>query len=243
MAVTNATSGTRVDEIADRIYRISTPVPPSDVPGGFSFNQYLLVGDEPLLFHTGPRRLFALTAEAIETVLPVSGLRHLAFSHFESDECGAVNLFLRVAPQAAPTCSRVNARVNGDAWDRPARGLADGEVLALGHHRVRWLDTPHLPHGWECGYLMEERTGTLLCGDIFTQGGVDVPPLTRGDILGPSEALRARLDYFSHTRRLAPLMEKLAASAPRTLACMHGSAWEGDGAALLREYARVLDAA
>ncbi len=240
MPILHAASGTRIDEIADRVFRISSPVPPSAVPGGFSFNQYLVDDEEPLLFHTGPRRLFDRTVEAIEAVLPVGRLRYVAFSHFESDECGAANAFLAAAPQATPVCGRINARINGDAWDRPARGLADGEVLSLGRRRVRWLDTPHLPHGWECGYLMEEEGGVLLCGDLFTQPGADGPPLTSGDILGPREALRARLDYFSHTPRAATMLARLAALGPRTLACMHGSAWEGDGAALLRALGAAL---
>ncbi|BDG10627.1 oxygen-binding di-iron domain-containing protein [Anaeromyxobacter paludicola] len=240
MPVTNAQSGTRVDEVAEGIYRISTPVPPTVIPGGFSFNQYLVVDDEPLLFHTGPRRMFPLVREAIASVLPVERLRHLAFSHFESDECGAVNDLLAAAPAAAPVCGRINAMINADAWDRPPRALSDGETLSLGRHRVTWRDTPHLPHGWECGYLHEETTRTLLCGDLFTQGGEGGAPLTREDVLGPSEALRARLDYFSHGRDAGALLERLAGHAPRTLACMHGSAWEGDGAALLRELAVAL---
>jgi flavorubredoxin len=233
-------SATRVDEVADGIYRISTPVPPSAVPGGFSFNQYLVVDDEPLLFHTGPRGLFAHIRAAIERLLPVERLRHVAFSHFESDECGSVNAFLAAAPEAAPVCGRINALINADAWDRPPRALGDGEALTLGRHVVRWLDTPHLPHGWECGYLMEDRTRTLLCGDLFTQGGAALPPLTRGDVLGPSEAMRSRLDYFSHTPSAPALLERLAACQPTTLACMHGSAWQGDGAVLLRELAAAL---
>ncbi len=240
MPVSSPETGTRIDEVAAGIYRISTPVPPSVVPGGFSFNQYLVSDDEPLLFHTGSRRIFPQVREAVETVLPLSRLRHVAFSHFESDECGAVNLLLAAAPDAAPVCGRVNALINADAWDRPPRALADGEALSLGHHVVRWLDAPHLPHAWECGYLMEERTRTLLCGDLFTQAGADLPPLTRSDILGPSEAMRASLDYFSHTSRAAALLERLASCAPATLACMHGSAWEGDGADLLRALARAL---
>jgi flavorubredoxin len=240
MPTTNPQTGTRIDEVADGIYRISTPVPPSVVPGGFSFNQYLVADDEPLLFHSGLRRLFPQVCEAVETVLPVARLRHLAVSHFESDECGSVNLLLGAAPDAAPVCGRVNALINADAWDRPPRALADGELLSLGRHAVRWFDTPHLPHGWECGYLMEESTRTLLCGDLFTQAGADLPPLTSADLLGPSEAMRARLDYFSHTSRAAALLERLASCAPTTLACMHGSAWEGDGAGLLRALGRVL---
>ena len=145
MPITNPQNGTRIDEVADGIYRISTPVPPTVVPGGFSFNQYLVDDDEPLLFHTGLRRLFPLVREAIETVLPVSRLRHIAFSHFESDECGSVNLLLAAAPDAAPVCGQINAMLNADAWDRAPRALADGERLSLGRHVVRWLDTSALP--------------------------------------------------------------------------------------------------
>ena len=151
-----------------------------------------------------------------------------------------MNLFLSVAPGATPVCGTVNALINSDAWDRPARALADGEVLSLGSHAVRWLDTPHLPHGWECGYLMEESTRTLLCGDLFTQGGADLAPVAQSDILGPSEEMRRRLDYFSHTARAGALIERLASFSPTTLACMHGSAWTGNGAALLRELAAAL---
>jgi len=152
MGVTDHQSGTRIDEIEDRIYRISTPV--AALPGGFTFNQYLIVDEEPLLFHTGLRKLFPLVRGAIESVISVEQLRHLAFSHFEADECGALNEFLAVAPQAAPLCGAVAKMVSvDDVADRPARPLADGEEVILGKHRVRWLDTPHLPHAWDCGYL------------------------------------------------------------------------------------------
>ena len=242
MAITNTQSGTSVHEIADGIYRISTPVA---IEGGrsFSFNQYLVADDAPLLFHTGPRRMFPLVREAVASVLPVATLRHVAFSHVEADECGALNEWLAVAPQAAPLCGRVAAMVSiADLADRPPRALADGETLALGRHTVRWFDTPHLPHGWDCGLLAEDSTATLLCGDLFTQGGDGLPALTESDILGPSEAFRREMDYFSHTRDARALIEKLAASAPSTLACMHGSAWRGDGAALLRALADALAA-
>ena len=239
MGVTNRQYGTRVDEIADGIYRIHTPV--ADVPGGFSFNQYLVRDEAPLLFHTGPRRMAALVIEAIGSVMPVAQLRYIGFSHYESDECGSLGELVAVAPDAEPVCSRVNAMINGDTFARPARALADGEVLALGRHRVRWLDTPHLPHAWECGYLMEESTRTLLCGDLFTQPGSDAPPVTTGDILGPSEAFRKAMDYYSHTTNVRALMGRLTALAPTTLACMHGSAWQGDGAALLGELAAALE--
>ena len=240
MTVTNASSGTNVHEVADGIYRINTPVALPD-GGGFSFNQYLIVDDEPLLFHTGPRRMFPLVREAVASLLAVDRLRHVAFSHVESDECGSLNEWLAVAPQAAPLCGQVAAMVSiGDLADRPPRALADGEVVSLGRRSVRWFDTPHLPHAWECGFLMEEDTRTLLCGDLFTQPGAISEPVTRSDILGPSEAFRHQLDYFSHTTQLPTMIAKLAAAQPRVLACMHGSAWQGDGAALLRALGEAL---
>jgi len=203
--------------------------------GGFSFNQYLIVDDEPLIFHTGPRKMFPLVREAVASVLPVERLRYIAFSHVEADECGSLNEWLAVAPQASPLCGTVAAMVSiSDLADRPPRPLADGETLALGKHLMRWFDTPHLPHSWECGYLMEENTRTLLCGDLFTQGGTDNPAVTESDILGPSEGFRRQMDYFSHTKNAVEMIERLASAAPTTLACMHGSAWRGDGAALLR---------
>jgi flavorubredoxin len=235
-------SETNVHEIADGIYRISTPVD-IEGAGGFSFNQYLIEDDEPLLFHTGPRKMFPLVRDAVARVLPVERLRHVAFSHVEADECGAINEWLVAAPRSAPLCGAVAAMVSiADLADRPPRALADGELLRVGTHAVRWLDAPHLPHGWDCGFLAEERTATLLCGDLLTQGGADLPPLTESDILGPSEAFRQDMDYFSHTRNARPLLEKLAATNPTTLACMHGSAWRGDGASLLRTLADRLGA-
>lgn len=242
MTTTNAQSGTNVHEIADGIYRISTPVALPDGQG-FSFNQYLIVDDEPLLFHTGLRGMFELVRAAVASVMPVERLRHVSFSHVEADECGALNRWLAAAPAAAPLCGNVAAMVSiGDLADRPPRALADGEALSLGRHTVRWFDTPHLPHAWECGFLMEETTRTLLCGDLFTQGGTDNPALTEADVLGPSEAFRHQMDYYSHTKNGRAMLERLAAARPRTLACMHGSAWQGDGAALLRALAESLEA-
>jgi flavorubredoxin len=197
MTVTNTQSGTNVHEIADGIFRINTPVVLPGDAGGFSFNQYLIVDDEPLLFHTGLRQLFPLVREAVAHVMPVERLRHVSFSHVEADECGALNEWLAAAPQAAPLCGTVAAIVSiGDLADRPPRALADGEVVSLGRHRVQWLDAPHLPHAWECGFLVEQATGTLLCGDLFTQPGDGSPAVTEGDILGPSEAFRHAMDYF-----------------------------------------------
>lgn len=239
--ITNKESGTRIDEIASGIYRISTPLPPEVLPGGFTFNQYLIADERPLLYHTGPLKMFPLIREAVQSVVPVNALRYIGFSHYESDECGSLNAFLEAAPQAEPLCSQIAKLVSvDDIAIRPARALADGEELSLGTHTVRWTDTPHFPHAWECGHLFETTTGTLFCGDLFTQGGNEHVPLTTDDILAPSEAMRSAMDYFSQTRFAREMAEKLAASEPRVLACMHGAAWKGDGAALLRQLGQVL---
>ena len=242
MTVTNSSSGTNVHEVADGIYRINTPVQ-IEGGGGFSFNQYLIVDDVPLLFHTGLRKMFPLIREAVASVLPVEQLRYIAFSHVEADECGSLNEWLSVAPQSIPLCGTIAAMVSiEDLADRSPRALEHGEVISLGKHRVRWFDAPHLPHGWDCGYLTEEMTRTFLCGDLFTQGGADLPPITESDILGPSEAFRRGMDYFSYTKNTRKMLEELASYEPTTLACMHGSAWNGDGALLLRELADSLSA-
>ena len=234
MTVTNRESGTSIDEIADGLYRITTPIPPSALPGGFSFNQYLVLDDEPLLFHAWPRRAFELVREAIATVLPVDRLRWIGFSHVESDECGALNQLLAAAPHALPVCGRIASMVSmEDLADRMPRALGNGETLVTGKRTYAWLDAPHLPHGWECGFLMERTNRTLLCGDLFTQPGDRTPALTESDILGPSEAMRHQMDYFAHGRDYAALFDRLIAERPTVLACMHGSAWRGDGAALL----------
>ncbi|MDQ1241968.1 MAG: hypothetical protein QG550_1219 [Pseudomonadota bacterium] len=240
--ITNSSSGTNVHEVATGIYRINTPVVFPGGSGAFNFNQYLIADDESLLFHTGPRRMFPLVSEAVASIVPLQQLRYLAFSHFEADECGSLNEFLAVAPRAVPVCSRVAAMVSvDDVADRPSRPLADGEVLKLGRHEVRWFDTPHLPHAWECGLMMELQTRTLLCGDLFTQGGTGETPITESDILGPSEAFRSPMDYYAHSPDTGVMLERLAAERPELLACMHGSAWRGDGAALLRDLARTLE--
>lgn len=242
--ITNLQSGTNLHEVADGIFRINTPI---TFPGGahqFSFNQYLIVDDMPLLFHTGPRRMFALVQEAVARVMPVDRLRYVGLSHFEADECGSLNDWLAVAPRAEPLCGRIAAMTSvNDIGDRPARALTDGETLSLGSHSVKWFDTPHMPHGWECGLMMETRTRTFLCGDLFTQGGAGEKALTESDILGPSEAFRAPMDYFAHAPNTGAILERLAGENPTTLACMHGSAYRGDGAALLRELALRLNKA
>lgn len=239
--ITNTQSRTNICEIADGIYRINTPIP---IPGGiaFSFNQYLIVDEEPMVFHTGPRRLFPLVQEAIGSVIPVERLRYVALSHFEADECGALNLFLGVAPQAVPVCGQIAAMVSvEDFAERPPRALADAETLTLGRHTVQWFDTPHMPHAWECGLMMESRTKTFFCGDLFTQGGEGEVALTESDILGPSEAFRKPMDYFAHAPHTRSTLERLAAYQPTTLAVMHGSAFNGDGGALLRGLADALN--
>jgi flavorubredoxin len=241
MTIVDKDTGTRIDEIAPDIFRISTPF--REMPGGFSFNQYLIRDDEPLLFHTGPRKLFRSTLKGVAAAIPVETLRYVSFSHYEADECGALNDFLAVAPRAMPVCSAVAAMIAiRDQADREPKVLAHGEALALGRHTVEWVDAPHLPHGWECGYLFAREAETLFCGDLFTQPGTGDAALTASDILGPSEAFRRSMDYFSHTRDLDALIERVAGLSPTTLACMHGSAWQGDGEALLRALGRSLAA-
>ena len=241
MAITNRESGTNVHEVADGIYRINTPVS-IEGAGGFSFNQYLIVDDEPLLFHTGPRRMFPLVHEAVSSVLPVADLRYIGFSHVEADECGSLNEWLAAAPQSAPLCGTVAAMVSiSDLADRTPRALADGETAGPGHGTPcagSTRRTCRTPGSAVPG--AEEQTSTLLCGDLFTQGGADLPPVTESDILGPSEAFRHEMDYFSHTKHARAMLERLASTNPTTLACMHGSAWRGDGARLLRALADAL---
>lgn len=238
--ITNPHSGTNVCEIADGIYRINTPIRFPD-GASFSFNQYLIADEAPLLFHTGPRKLFPLVSEAIGHVLPVEGLRYVGLSHVESDECGSMNEFLAAAPRAVPLCGRIAAMVSmNDLADRAPRALADGELLMLGRHALRWFDTPHMPHAWECGLMMDTTTGTFFCGDLFTQPGEGEVALTEADILAPSEAFRRPLDYFAHAPDTAAMLQRLAGESPTTLACMHGSAWRGDGGSLLLELARAV---
>ncbi len=241
--ITSPQTGTNIQEIAPAIYRINTPV---DLPGGlrFSFNQYLVVDDQPLLFHTGPRKLFPLVSHAIGQVMAIDRLRFIGLSHVEADECGAMNEFLALAPQAVPLCGQVAAMVSvNDLADRPARAMADGELLELGTHTMKWFDTPHMPHGWECGLMMDMQTRTFFCGDLFTQPGSGEQALTEADILGPSEGFRSAMDYYAHTKETPATLARLAVEKPGTLACMHGSAWTGDGSSLLRHLAEALGSA
>jgi len=232
---------TRVDEIGDRIYRFSTCVPDA-APGGFTFNQFLIDADEPLLFHTGPRRMFPLVSEAIARVLPVERLRWITFGHVESDECGAMNALLAAAPRAQVAHGGIGCMVSlNDLCDRPPRSLADGEVIDLGGRRVRHIDTPHVPHNWEARVLFEETTGTLFCGDLFTHAG-DGPALTEADIVGPALAAEAMFRASALSPATGPTIRGLAALEPRMLALMHGSSSRTRCGESLRQLAEAYDA-
>jgi flavorubredoxin len=234
----------KTDEIADGIFRLSTLVPEIAAPaGGFSFNQYLVMAEQPLLFHTGPRQMFDDISEAVGRVTPVAGLRWISFGHVESDECGSMNQWLAAAPGAQVAHGATACMVSlNDLADRPPRVLADGEVIDLGGKRVRWIDTPHVPHAWESGLMFEETTETLLAGDLFTQVG-DGPALTRESIV---EAAAQTEDMFKSTS-LAPhtaaTIRRLASLRPRTIAVMHGSCFAGDCAQQLNGLADYYESA
>jgi flavorubredoxin len=233
---------TRIHEIADGIFRLSTFVPGIAPPAGFTFNQFLVLGDEPLMFHTGLRKMFALNRDAVQRIVPVDRLRWIAYGHFEADECGAMNEWLAVAPEATPAHGQTGVMVSLDDFaDRAPRVLADGESIDLGAgKRVRFIDTPHTPHGWDAGVLYEESTGTLLCGDLFTQLG-DGPALTSGDIVGPAIAGEELFRYSSLNPGMGATLRRLAELAPRTLALIHRPSFAGDGAAALSALADDYD--
>ncbi|WP_405182348.1 MBL fold metallo-hydrolase [Nocardia sp. NBC_01377] len=231
---------THTDEIADGIYRISTCVPEIG-PTGFTFNQFFVDAEEPLLFHTGMRAVFPLVCAAIERIRPVEQLRWITFGHVEADECGAMNSFLAVAPRAQVAHGELGCMVSiDDMADRPPRRLADGEVIDLGDRRVQHFDTPHAPHNWEARVLYEQTTGVLFCGDLMTQLG-DGPALTDDDLVEPATVAE---DLF-HATSLGPAVPatlyRLALLRPTTLAIMHGSSYSGDCATALRDLASVYD--
>jgi len=232
---------TRIDEVADRIFRLSTFVP--DIgPTGFTFNQYLINDEEPLLFHTGPRAMFPLVSEAIATVTSLERLRWITFGHVEADECGSMNELLAVAPNAKVAHGTLGCMVSiNDLADRLPVPLADGEVIELGDHRVRHIDTPHVPHGWEARLLFEETTNTLFCGDLFTQLG-DPPAISTEDIVGPASQAEDIFGYSALSPKTGPTIRSLADLAPTTLAVMHGSCFAGDGAMALLTLADEYDA-
>ena len=226
----------RIDQIADSIFRISVFVPEIGPPAGFTFNSFLVIDDEPLLFHAGQRRMFPLFSAAVASLMPVEQLRWISFGHVEADECGAMNLWLAAAPKAEVVHGRTACDISlNDLADRAPRAVADGELITSGRRRVRYIDTPHVPHAWESGVVFEETTATLFCGDLFTQFG-DVPT-TQQDI-GPG-AIAAEDAFHSSSvgPATAPTIRKLAGLKPKTLALMHGPTFIGDGADALNRLA------
>jgi flavorubredoxin len=229
---------TKINEIADGIYRLSTYVPDIAPPAGFTFNQFLVLGDDPLMFHAGLRKMFPLNRDALSRIIPPERLRWIAFGHFEADECGSMNEWLAAAPQATPAHGQTGCMVSlNDFADRTPRVLTHGEVVDLGGgKRVRFIDTPHTPHGWDAGVLFEEETRTLMCGDLFTQLG-DGPALTSNDIVGPAIKAEDLFRYSALNPDMGSTIRSLARLAPRTLALMHGPSFQGDGASALHTLA------
>jgi flavorubredoxin len=231
---------TRVDEIAERVYRLSTFLPTVG-PAGLTFNQFLVDADEPLLFHCGQRALFPAVSQAVGRVMDPRRLRWIAFSHIEADECGALGEWLAAAPDATVTHGAIGCAIwLNDQAPRPPRALANGEVLDLGGRKVRRLDTPHVPHCWDAGLLYEEATGTLFTSDLFTHAG-DPPALTAGDLVGPAADAESRFGYTALTPDTGATIRRLAALRPRTLAVMHGSSFTGDAAPMLDALATFYD--
>ncbi|CAN5917259.1 hypothetical protein BH11PSE3_BH11PSE3_50880 [soil metagenome] len=223
---------TEVAEIGDRIYRLSTFVPQVG-PTGFTFNQFLIDADEPLLFHYGQRALFPLVSDAVKRVLPLDRLRWTVCSHVEADESGALNQWLAAASQAMPAHGQVGCNIwLTDMADRPPRALKNDEVLDLGGKRVRWLDTPHVPHNWDAGVIFEETSGTLFCSDLFTQMGA-CAATTSDDIVDAAIATEKKVPFMPATPLAEPTLRRLAGLAPTTIALMHGPSFKGDGATAL----------
>ena len=228
---------TRIDEIAPDIYRLSTHFADVAPPGGFGFNQFLVMADQPLLFHCGMRGLFPSVSQALGRLLPIERLRWIGFGHLEADESGAMNQWLAAAPHAEVAHGALGCEVSlSDMADRPPRPLADGERLDLGGRVVRYLATPHVPHGWDAGVMYEETTGTLLCGDLLSQAGLG-PAITTDDIVAAAIATEEAFGATALTPLAAPTLRRLAALAPGRLATMHGSSFEGDAGRALRDMA------
>lgn len=232
----------KVTEIARDVYRISTFHPDF----GIQFNQFLIKDDEPFIMHTGMKKMFPITRDAIATVMDPAKLRWIGFSHFESDECGALNEWLSVAPNAQAVCSVVGAMVSVDDFAaRPARPLADNEVFSLGSHRLKFLATPHFPHGWDAGLFFEESDKTLLCSDLFFHPG-DPEPFTEADVVGRAEAsiIEGMKGPLAHDMPYTPYTDanfrRLADLEPNTLALMHGTSYRGDGRKAILDLAEVI---
>ncbi len=234
---------TQTSEIAEHIYRFSTFVPEIAMPAGFTFNQYLIDAKEPLLFHCGPRLMFPLVSAALAAITPIDRLRWIAFGHVEADECGSMNLWLAAAPMAQVVHGHTACMVSlNDLADRPPRALANGEVLDIGGRRVRYIDTPHVPHAWESGLIFEEITGTLFCGDLFTQVGHG-PAITRDSVVEAAIAAENAFQATSLTPATGPTIRMLAALKPNRLAVMHGSCYTGDCATELLDLAVYFETA
>lgn len=233
----------QLSEIAPDLFRLSAYNPQAN----FQFNSFLVRDDEPLLYHTNLCGFFDEIREAAAKVLDPATIRWIGFSHFESDECGSLNDWLSLAPQAQPVCSFVGARTSvGDFAIRPPRVLEDGERLETGGHRFRIIETKHVPHGWDASLLFEETGKTLFCSDLFGHNG-DVEPLYDGDILARTAEYNGRqaegpmshsVPYTSQTR---PILNALADLEPATLACMHGSSYGGPAADALRALGDVIE--
>jgi flavorubredoxin len=226
-------------EIAPDIFRFSTFVP-EVTPDGFTFNQFLVRGEEPMLFHCGPKAMFPIVSDAVRRVIDLDRLRWISFGHVESDECGSMNAWLGAAPKARITHGQIACDVSlNDLADRAPRALADGETIDLGGKRVRFLYTPHVPHGWEAGVFFEETGGTLLCGDLFTHAGKG-PPITEEDVVGPALAAEQMFHSMSMAPNTREVLDRLASLKPRPLAIMHGSSFRGDCAKALGDLATGL---
>lgn len=225
---------TSVNEIANGIFRISTFVAEVAPPAGFTFNQFLVLGDDALLFHTGPRRMFPLVRDAVSKVVSPERLRWITFGHVEADECGAMNEWLAIAPRAEVAHGAIGCSVQLlDLADRAPRQLAHDEIIDLGGgKRVRYLDTPHTPHGWDAGVVFEQSTATLLCGDLFTQVG-QAAALTSSDVVGPAILAEDMFRFSSLHPAMGSTIRGLADLSPRTLALMHGPSFDGDAVAAL----------
>jgi flavorubredoxin len=227
---------TEVTEIADRIYRLSTFVPQVG-PTGLTFNQFLIDAEEPLLFHYGHRSMFPLISAAVASVVPLDRLRWTCCSHVEADEAGALNEWLAAAPQATPMHGQVGIRIwVTDMANRAPRALNNDEVVDIGGKRVRWLDTPHVPHNWDAGLIYEETTGTLFSSDLFTQRG-QCTATTTGDIVNGAIETEKAIPFMPSTPQAEPTLRRLAALKPKTIALMHGPTFKGDGAAALNALA------
>ena len=236
----------RIDEIGDNIFRLSVFVPQVMPPAGFTFNVFLIRAEEPMLFHLGKRKMFSVYSDAIAKLIPVEKLRWASFGHFESDECGALNDWLQIAPEATPVCTLVGKLVTVDDFSqRPAKGMTGDDVLTTGKHRFRFHQSPHIPHGWDAGVLFEETGRTLFCSDLFHHFG-NVEAMTESDLIGRTREGMVRLaqgplaGYMPYTKKTEGVLRGMAELQPKTLAVMHGSSYAGKCDHLLVDLAGVI---